>query len=78
MTWLSVLAAVLAIAQGLTEYLRDRRIIDAATAQSILEGIRDADKAIGRAKAARALVRDAVEREPERLHDDDGYRRDGE
>lgn len=76
MTWLSAIASALAILQALTEYLRDRKIIDDATAAAILKGLRESDDAINRAKSARDLVRADIARDPGRvLREDDGFKR---
>jgi len=76
MTWLSAIASILAILQALTAYLRDRQMIDDATAAAILKGLREADDAINRAKSARDLVRADLARDPDSiLRDDDGFKR---
>jgi hypothetical protein len=75
-TWLTVLTSILAIAKSLASFLQERQIIDAATAQATLQGLQDATAAIQRANAARDLVRANHARDPSRVMQDDGFRRD--
>lgn len=76
MTWLSLIAALIGLATALVKWLSDRGDVANATAAAILKGLREADEAIAKARAARDLVRSDIERNPDRLRDDDGYRRD--
>jgi hypothetical protein len=76
MNWLAVIAAALALLRSLVEYLRDRRRIDAAVAEALLKSNREALDAVDRAYAARARLRADLERDPDRLMQDDGFRRD--
>lgn len=76
MTWLSAIASALAILRALTEYLRDQKVIDGATADALLKGYRDGTAAITKARAARQLVRADAARNPAGVSDDDGFRRD--
>jgi hypothetical protein len=75
MNWLAVVAAALALLRSLVEYLRDRKRIDAAVAEALLQSNREALDAIDRARRARAHVRADLERDPARLMQDDGFRR---
>jgi hypothetical protein len=75
MNWLAVIAAALTLLRSLVEYLRDRRRIDAAVAEALLKSHREALDAIHHAKAARERVRADLERDPARLMQDDGFRR---
>lgn len=76
MTWLTLAAALIGLATALVKWLSDKGDVADATAAAVLKGLREADEAIAKAKAARALVRADAERNPDRLRDDDGYKRD--
>lgn len=71
----SIISAVLAIARFLLEYAQQKKWMEAGAAMAALKGLQDADNAIAKANAARAAVRDDAVRHPERLRDDDGFRR---
>ena len=71
----SIISAVLAIARFLVEYAQQKKWMEAGAAAAAMKGLQDADNAIAKANAARAAVRDDAVRHPERLRDDDGFRR---
>jgi len=71
----SIISAVLAIARFLLEYAQQKKWMEAGAAAAAMKGLQDADNAIAKANAARAAVRDDAVRHPERLRDDDGFRR---
>lgn len=70
--WLSLLRLLLQLASTVATHLRERRLLEAGAAQAVLKGVRDADEAIARARAARDAVRD----DPDSVRDDP-YNRDG-
>ncbi len=76
MTWLSIAASLISLAVSLVKWLESRKQIDAALSAAILKSLREADELIDKAKAARAAVRDSIERDPDSVRDDDGFRRD--
>jgi hypothetical protein len=72
---ISILSAVLAIARFLVEYFEKQKWIDQGAAEATLKGLQEADAAIAKANQARADVRDTLTRNPDKLRDDDGFRR---
>lgn len=75
MNWLAVIAAALSLLRSLLEYLRDRRRIDAAVAETLLQSNREALDAVNQAGQARERMRADLERDSARLMQDDGFRR---
>jgi len=63
---LTLIRALLSVASSLAQYAQQRQLLEAGRAQAILGGIREAEDAIDRARAARDSVR----------HDDDSVRDD--
>lgn len=74
-TIISLLSAVFAVAKWLVGYLEKQKWIEAGAAEATLKGIREADAAISTANQARADMRDAITRNPDKLRDDDGFQR---
>lgn len=70
--WLTLLKLLLSIASAIASYAERRQMLEAGAAQAVLKGVRDADEAIARARAARDAVRD----DPDSVRDDP-YNRDG-
>jgi hypothetical protein len=75
-TWLSAIAATISLVSAIVGWLERSKQIDAALSAAILKSLREADESIAKAEAARAAVRDDIKRNPDKLHDDDGFRRD--
>jgi hypothetical protein len=75
MSWLGLIAAALALLRSLIEYLRDRRTIDAATAELLLNSNREMLDAIDKANAAREQIRAHIARNPSDVMSDDEFRR---
>ena len=69
--WLTILHLLLSLASTVATHVRERRMLEAGQAEAALRGIRDADEAIARARAARDAVRD----DPDSVRDDP-YNRD--
>ena len=64
MNWVGFLKAVLGFASALTEYLRNRELLEAGEAQAIAEGLKNANEAIEKARRARRnAVRDFDKRD---------------
>lgn len=64
MNWLAILRALLGFASTLTEYLRNRELLEAGEAKAIAEGLSNANEAIERARRARRnAVRDFDKRD---------------
>jgi len=51
--WLTLLKLLLSIASAVASYAERRQMLEAGAAQAVLKGVRDADSAIARARAAR-------------------------
>lgn len=75
MAWVGLVASILKLLEGLTGFLRDRKLIDAGAAGQAKEGLDAALKVIAKANEARAAA-DRRNADPGRLRDDDGFRRD--
>lgn len=75
MNWLGLISAVLGALKALTEWLHDRQLIDAGTADAMLAGYKSSDAAITRAQKARQLVDAAIARDGDSRVSDDGFRR---
>lgn len=53
MNWLALLRVILGLASSLTDYLRDKQLIEAGEAKAISEGLKNAQNAITKARKAR-------------------------
>ena len=65
--WLTLLKLLLSLASAVASHVRDKRLLEAGRAEAVLQGVRDADEAIARARAAR----DAAGRVPDDRFDRD-------
>jgi hypothetical protein len=74
-TILSIISAVFAVARWLIGYAEQQKWMAAGAAEAALKGLQEADAAISTANKARADMRDNLTRNPERLRDDDDFRR---
>lgn len=54
MNALTLLKGLVSLVTSVANYLRDKRLMDAGAAESVLKGLNDANDAINRANAARA------------------------
>jgi hypothetical protein len=75
MNWLTVLSALARIVLAILEMARERRAQGAGRAEAIAESATHALDLIRKARDARRAAADAAV-DPERLRDDDGFRRD--
>ena len=75
MSWLALVGTLLALVRSLIEYLRERRLIEAGTAEVLLKSNREQQDAIDQAKAAREQVRADLARGADPMSDDE-FRRD--
>lgn len=75
MSWLNIIGVLLGLVQNLVSYLHERKVIDAATKEVLLQNAQDSLEVIAKARAARQAVRDELNKHPERLRDDDGFKR---
>jgi hypothetical protein len=74
-TIITLISAVLAIAKFLVGWAEKQKWIEAGAAEATLKGLQDADAAIAAANQAREAVRADIARNPDRLRDDDDFRR---
>jgi len=75
MNWLTVLSALARIVLAILEMARERRAKGAGRAEAIAESSTHALDLIRKARDARRAAADAAS-DPDRLRDDDGFRRD--
>ncbi|HXJ01291.1 MAG TPA: hypothetical protein VNH44_08700 [Micropepsaceae bacterium] len=75
MTWLGILKALVLAVGSFAAWLRDRQLIEAGRAEAIGANLKSVLDEIGAAEKARDGVRTALERDPGRLRDDDGFKR---
>ncbi|MBO0346025.1 hypothetical protein J0X15_12395 [Roseibium sp. CAU 1637] len=76
MSWLAVLRALTAFLSEVATSVRERRLLKAGRAEAVAEILSDATKALQTARDAGERVRAELRAHPERLLDDDGFRRD--
>jgi hypothetical protein len=74
-TIITLISAVLAIAKFLVGWAEKQKWIEAGAAEATLKGLQEADAAIAAANQAREAVRADIARNPDRLRDDDDFRR---
>ena len=74
-TILSIISAVFTVSRWLIGYAEQQRWLAAGAAEAALKGLEEADAAIASANKARADVRDTLTRNPDKLRDDDEFRR---
>jgi hypothetical protein len=76
MSWVALIQSALGIIAAVLNYLRERRLVDGALAEAVNNHLQGALDDIAKANQARDSVRVDSALHPERLHDDDGFRRD--
>jgi hypothetical protein len=74
-TWVDILKALVLAVGAFADWLRNRQALESASAELIASHLQSALDEITRAENARNTVGRDMERAPERLRDDDGYRR---
>ena len=77
MTILSIIASVLSLAKWLVSWSERQGWIEEGRKQVILESLQRADDEIAKANAAREAVRTDIAANPDKLRDDDGFKRPG-
>ena len=75
-TILNLIGGLTRLAVSLIEFFERRQLVDAGRAQQQLDAIKDRIDATKIAVAARETVRANLARHPDRLPDDDPFRRD--
>ena len=76
MSVLGILQSGAAIAATLTNWLHERQLINLATKAAWSQKLQEVNDAIRRSQAARDRVELDIDMHPERLRDDDGFKRD--
>lgn len=76
MGWLSLLKTLLGFAETLTEYLRNKQLLEAGEAQAIAEGLSNANVAIEKARKARRNAVNDFDKRDGVPNDDDPNLRD--
>jgi hypothetical protein len=74
-TWLRLIGAALTALGAFAGWLRNRQLITAGRDAAVADVLKAASDETAAAKEARDAVRVALEREPLRLRDDDGFQR---
>ena len=75
MNILSIALALLKMSGAIISYLHDNKMMDAGAAQEALKSLENANAAIEKGRKAREAANADSELHPERLHDDDGFKR---
>lgn len=75
MSALSLISAALSLLRLVVGYFRDRRLIEAGAAASVMKNLVEASNEIERASATREAARRYNELNPDRVRDDDGFKR---
>ncbi|MDR3494085.1 MAG: hypothetical protein P4L82_05740 [Ancalomicrobiaceae bacterium] len=76
MNALAIIKAIAGFASALLAFLHDRRLVDAATAAVDAAQQREVIDGLVKAEDARRRADSQSDAHPERLRDDDGFRRD--
>jgi hypothetical protein len=75
MNWLSIVGAILSLTNSLIGYLRERKLIEGAVAEVLLENAKDSLEVIDRANKAREAVRADAARDPDSVMRPDEHTR---
>ncbi len=75
MSWLSIAVGLVKLSSALIAYLHDNKMIEAGAASEALSSLEKANAAIEKGRKARQISNADVELHPERVHDDDGFKR---
>lgn len=75
MNWIGLALAAIKTVSALVGWLQSRQLLDAGAAREALAALEVANAAVEKGRKARADTRADLERNPERLRDDDGFKR---
>ena len=75
MSWVSVALALMKLASALVSYMHDNKMIEAGAAMEALKSLEKANEAIATGRKAREDSHIDSELHPERLRNDDGFKR---
>lgn len=76
MPWLTLLRLALTLTARIASIVREKRLMDAGAAHAMRDILMTQDRQVRAAQDARRKVRAVLNRHPETVRDDDGYRRD--
>lgn len=76
MTWLTILRLVLSVAARLTEIVRDKGLMEAGAAKSVLKSLRFQEDQVRTAQETRRKVKAALDANPELIRKEDEFMRD--
>ena len=75
MTWLAIALALLKVSGAIIQYLNNQKLMDAGAAKEALQSLENANAAIEKGRNARKASNDDTELHPDRVRDDDGFKR---
>lgn len=76
MDWLALALGLVKLLGGFVGWLHDKQMLSAGQAQEVAAEMKAQTDAINRALATREAVRADVAKHPDRVSDDDGFRRE--
>lgn len=76
MDWLALALGFVKLLGAFTGWLHDRALLNAGQAQQVASELKAQSDALHKALAARETVRSDLNRHPEHVSDDDGFRRE--
>lgn len=75
MGWITLLKLFVSLAYEIAKVVNQRQLMGAGAAQEALGALEKANEAIARGQKARMDARADLERNPDSVHDDDGFKR---
>lgn len=76
MDWLALILGLVKLVGAFTNWLHDKRLLDAGQSKQVASELEKQHEILTKAIAAREAVRADLTKHPERVPDDDGFRRD--
>jgi len=76
MDWLALILSVVKLLGALTSWMHDRQMLSAGQAEQVAKEMEAQTDALRKANAAREAVRADLAKHPERVKDQDEFRRD--
>ena len=75
MTWISIVLALIKVASAIVQWRSNQKLMDAGAAKEILQSLENASAATEKGRNARKASNSDAELHPDRVHDDDGFKR---
>jgi hypothetical protein len=75
MSWGRILALILSFVEKAASYFQERQLLEAGRGQAAAEIAQENDQHVEKALDAKRDAVDVLVREPDKLRDDDGFRR---